>query len=145
MVSEFLCECHGAMKLNQEQRERFPEVPCETRTIIVPGKNQDGYWTAANLVDQVKKKAMPIFKILHPDADALFLFDNSQNHRCLPPDALRACYSTCPMEGKMCRTNGLDGSSTRMVFASSSQCKTQTGLKKACELFFLREASGIPP
>ena len=100
MVSEFLCECHGAMKLNQEQRERFPEFPFETRTIIVPGKNQDGYWTAENLVDQVKKKAMPIFKTLHPDADALFLFDNSQNHRCLPPDALRASLLNLSDGGK---------------------------------------------
>ena len=33
---------------------------------------------------------MPIFKILHPGCDGLFLFDNSQNHRSLPSDALRA-------------------------------------------------------
>ena len=90
MVSEFLCECHGPMKLNHEQREKFPDVPFETKVIITPGKQQDGYWTAANLVEQVRERAMPIFKILHPDSDALFLFDNSQNHRCLPPNALRA-------------------------------------------------------
>jgi hypothetical protein len=90
MVSEFLCECHGAMKLNNEQRAQYPDTPFETCTIILPGKQQDGYWTTANLIQQVRTKAMPIFKILHPGCDGLFLFDNSQNHRSLPPDALRA-------------------------------------------------------
>ena len=90
MVSEFLCECHGTMKLSNEQRAQYPDTPFETCTIILPGKQQDGYWTTANLIQQVRTKAMPIFKILHPGCDGLFLFDNSQNHRSLPPDALRA-------------------------------------------------------
>lgn len=90
MVSEFLCECHGPMKLNDSQRAQHPEIPFETCTIIIPGKQQDGYWTTANLIEQVRTKAMPIFNIIHPGCDGLFLFDNSQNHRSLPPDALRA-------------------------------------------------------
>ena len=90
MVSEFLCECHGPMKLNDLQRAQHPEISFETCTIILPGKQQDGYWTTANLIEQVRMKEMPIFKILHPRCDGLFLFDNSQNHRSLPPDALRA-------------------------------------------------------
>lgn len=90
MVSEFLCECHGPMKLDESLRSAHADIPSQTCTIILPGKQQDGYWTTAHLIDQVKNKAMPIFKVLHPEADALFLFDNSQNHRCLPPDALRA-------------------------------------------------------
>lgn len=66
----------------------------------MPGKGHDGYWTAANLIDQVKNKAMPIFKVLHPNSDALFLFDNSQNHRCLPPDGLRASLLNLSDGGK---------------------------------------------
>ena len=31
-----------------------------------------------------------MFKILHTGGDALFMFDNSQNHHPLPPDALIA-------------------------------------------------------
>lgn len=90
MVSEFLCECHGPMKLDDSLHRAHPDIPSATCTIILPGKQQDGYWTTAHLIDQIKNKAMPIFKVLHPEADALFLFDNSQNHRSLPPDALRA-------------------------------------------------------
>ena len=43
MVSEFLCECHGPMKLNEAQRAQHPEIPSETCTIILPGKQLDGY------------------------------------------------------------------------------------------------------
>ena len=89
MVSEFLCECHGPMKLNEALSAQNPHVPVETCTIIIPGKQQDGYWTTSDLMNQLKDKAIPIFKVLHPEADALFMFDNSQNHRSLPPDALR--------------------------------------------------------
>jgi hypothetical protein len=75
MVSKFLYECHGPMKLNEAQRAEHPGVPFETCIIILPGKQQNGYWTTAHLIDQVRTKAMPIFKILHPISDALFLID----------------------------------------------------------------------
>jgi len=65
-------------------------VPKEARVIIKPGNNGDGYWTNADLVKQVKEKAIPIFEIMHPGCDALFAFDNSQNHRAMTPDALVA-------------------------------------------------------
>jgi hypothetical protein len=88
VVSEFLCECHGPMKLNEAQRAEYLDVAFETCAIIQPGKHE-GYWITANLIEQVKTKAMPIFMILHPEADAICLFDNSQNHRALPPDVGR--------------------------------------------------------
>jgi hypothetical protein len=65
MVSEFLCECHGRLFLTPEQQAIHPHAPKEIRMIIKPGKNGDGYWTNAELVKQLKEKAMPIFKILH--------------------------------------------------------------------------------
>jgi hypothetical protein len=60
------------MKLNDAQRAEHSEVPLETCIIILPG-NQDDYWSASNLIEQVQTKAMPIFNILHPVADSLFL------------------------------------------------------------------------
>ena len=100
MVSEFICECHGPMQLSPEQRQQWPDAPYSSKSIIKPGKNAEGYWTNEDLIDQVKRKALPIFKILHPDCDALFLFDNSQNHRALPPDALRASLLNLSDGGK---------------------------------------------
>jgi hypothetical protein len=52
------------------------------------------------LIELVKTKAMPIFKIMNPEADAICLFDNSQNHRSLPPDALRASVLNLSDGGK---------------------------------------------
>ena len=89
MVSDFLCECHGPLKLSSEQQRKTPNIEPESVMIIKPGKNADGYWTNSDLVKQLEKVVL-IFKILHPDCDALFMFDNSQNHRALPPDALNA-------------------------------------------------------
>ena len=90
MVSEFLCECHGRMRLSDGQRLQYPDVPAEATMIIKPGKNADGYWDCEDLVMQTKDRAIPIFKILHPDCDALFVFDNSSGHLAFAPDALIA-------------------------------------------------------
>lgn len=38
MVSEFLCECHGPIKLSEIQIAEYPGVPLETCTAIMPGK-----------------------------------------------------------------------------------------------------------
>jgi hypothetical protein len=53
-----------------------------------PEADSEGYWKNADLVHQVKEKAVPIFKILHLKCDGLFVFDNSQNHHALAPNAL---------------------------------------------------------
>jgi hypothetical protein len=90
MVSDFLCECHGPLRLSSEQQTLYPDVPKESRILLHPGKNADGYWTNANLVEQVRERAIPIFRILHPGCDGLFAFDNSQNHHAMAPDALVA-------------------------------------------------------
>jgi hypothetical protein len=55
-----------------------------------PGKNAEEYCTNAKLIDHVREKVIPIFRILHPGCDALFAFDNSQNHHAMAPDALVA-------------------------------------------------------
>ena len=44
------------------------------------------------LVYQLKNKVIPIFKVLHPESDALFLFDISMNHHAKASDALVAGY-----------------------------------------------------
>ena len=90
MVSEFLCERHGRMKLDEEQQRNHPGVPSEVIMIIKPGKNNDGYWDCEDLVAQTRDRAVPIFKILHPGCDALFVIDNSSGHLAFAPDALVA-------------------------------------------------------
>jgi hypothetical protein len=55
-----------------------PNAPKEARVLLHPGKNAGGYWTNAKLIDQVREKAIPKSRILHPGCDALFAFDNSK-------------------------------------------------------------------
>ena len=88
MVSEFLCECHGRLKLTADMASRHPDLPKEATVIIFPGKNADGYWNNSDLVKRTTIKVMPLFKVLHPDCDALIMFENSQNHHAFAPDAL---------------------------------------------------------
>ena len=90
MVSEFLCECHGRLVLSPSQQREFPQIPAEATEIIKPGIGADGWWENQHLAAQLTDKVIPIFKVLHPHSDGLFVFDNSMNHRALPTDALSA-------------------------------------------------------
>ena len=88
MVSEFLTEACGRLKLTAEQIENYPDVPEEARVYLKPGKNDEGYWTAEHLIEQVEYKAIPIFEALFPNCIGVFAFDNSSNHSAFASDAL---------------------------------------------------------
>src|SRR6185369_16802478 len=90
MVSEFLTEACGRLKLTAKQIEDCPDVPEEAQVYLKPGKNDEGYWTAECLIEQVEYKAIPIFEALFPNCIAVFAFDNSSNHSTFAPDALVA-------------------------------------------------------
>ena len=90
MVSDFLLETDGRLKLNENEILLYPEVPVEARKFLNPGKNEEGWWTAKHLLEQVKNIAIPIFEIVHPNAIAIFAFDNSTNHGAMADNALCA-------------------------------------------------------
>ena len=79
MVSEFLTEACGRLKLTAEYIKNYPNVPEEARVYLKPGANEEGYWTTAHLIEQVKDKAIPIFEALFPNCITVFAFDNSSN------------------------------------------------------------------
>ncbi len=79
-ISGFCCSCHGFFANEYGQA---------TFKIITPGKNNDGYWTNADLVAQLNV-VMPLFEQAHPHAQLLFTFDNSQNHHARAPGCLNA-------------------------------------------------------
>jgi hypothetical protein len=100
MVSEFLLETIGRLKLNSEQVLLHPNVPIEARKYLKPGKNEDGWWTAQHLLDQVINFAIPIFETMHPNAIAIFAFDNSTNHGAMADDALNVSKMNVNPGGK---------------------------------------------
>ena len=65
MVSDFLCPCHGRLRLDPDTAKEL-DIPADARKIIKPGKNADGYWTSEHMVKQLTEKALPIFEALHP-------------------------------------------------------------------------------
>jgi hypothetical protein len=88
MVSEFLLETIGRLKLTDELAASHPDVPKEARKYLRSGKNEEGWWTAEHLLDQVINSAIPIFNVLYPNATAVFAFDNSTNHGAMAKDGL---------------------------------------------------------
>ena len=58
MVSEFLTEVDGYLKLKPEEIEQHSTVPVEAREYLEPGKDREGYWTAENVLNQIKTKAI---------------------------------------------------------------------------------------
>ena len=89
MVSAFLCQCHGLLRLSKEQSSLHPEVESDSTVIMYPGANKDGYFTNEHLAQQTKKM-LKIFGILHPGCTALVAYDNSSNHHAMAADALVA-------------------------------------------------------
>jgi len=94
MISDFLCPCHGRLFEIVEGEKVFV-----TETLHV-GKAQEGFWTSAHVVEQVTTKALPAFALLHPNAVALFTFDQSTNHAAFASDALRSSMMNLGIGGK---------------------------------------------
>jgi hypothetical protein len=63
-------------------------IICDARKVIHPGSNGDPWWDCDQLLVQVRE-AIDIFNMVHPNCQALFVFDQSSAHGSLPPDALR--------------------------------------------------------
>src|SRR5207248_2908848 len=88
MVSDFLLETDGRLKLNENEISLYPEVPIEARKFLKPEKNEEEWWTAEHLLDQITNYAIPIFETKYPNAIGIFAFDNSTNHGAMAKDAL---------------------------------------------------------
>jgi hypothetical protein len=88
MVSDFLLETDGRLKLNENEILLHSEIPVEARKFLRPEKNEEGWWTAEHLLDQVVNYAIPIFETKYPNAIGIFAFDNSTNHGAMAKDAL---------------------------------------------------------
>src|SRR5436190_23942951 len=122
MVSDFLLETIGRLKLTPEQSLLNPNIPVEARKFLKPGKNEEGWWTAEHLIDQVINYAIPIFETIYPNAIAVMAFDNSTNHGAMPEDGLNATKMNVNPAGKQPRMHstffGTDNISQSMVFPS---------------------------
>lgn len=97
MVSDFLSLEWGRLKTDERCTYRvyatshiISKLNSEARVIFHLGKNQEGYFTAEDLLAQVDR-AIDIFEELTRGFTiALFIFDNVPSHKKRAPDALSA-------------------------------------------------------
>ncbi len=106
-VSDFLTDVCGHFALPDEMQasDDFPREAC---VIMHSGKNNNGWWKADDLVNQVVERAIPIFEVRFPGCQALFAFDNASSHAAFSPDVLIAKHMNLSPGGKqrkMCSTN----------------------------------------
>lgn len=84
-ISDFINEEDGRLS----ERNSHGEIVREARTVIYPGSNGDAWWDTKQLLTQMQK-TIEIFDAVHPDCQALFIFDQSSAHASLGDDALKA-------------------------------------------------------
>ncbi|RGB33946.1 hypothetical protein C1646_787910 [Rhizophagus diaphanus] len=94
----------GRLKLNDDQiKEVGDSIHHEACVIINPGKNFDGWWDIDKLIEQIENWAIPIFEKTHPEAIAIFAFDNSSSHGKYTDDALNANHMNLNPGGKQAK------------------------------------------
>ena len=87
MVSDFIDELSGFIRDDQGEARFLLET------------HQEGYFTNDLLLQQVVK-TVDIFERVHPNATAIFLFDNAPSHRKVAEDALNADHMNAGPGGK---------------------------------------------
>ncbi|CAG8827726.1 14992_t:CDS:2, partial [Cetraspora pellucida] len=98
-VSEFLTDICGRLVLPDKMQpsDKFPREAC---VITYPGKNNDGWWKAEDLINQVTNHAISIFEARFPGCQALFAFDNATSHSAFSRNALIANHMNLGPAGK---------------------------------------------
>ncbi|CAG8622635.1 2142_t:CDS:2, partial [Cetraspora pellucida] len=88
------------LKIDTARVASSPNYPKEACIIMTPGTNGDGWWTAEDLIAQVRNKVIPIFEERFPGAVAVFAFDNATSYAAFAPDALVAKRMNKGSKGK---------------------------------------------
>lgn len=107
-ISDFIIETTGRLIINPKHVEEMQlkglahEIPTVTdaAVVIYPGANGDKWWDMDQLIDQVKKRTLPIFEALHPHSQGVFVFDCSSAHEAYGPAALRVQNMNFHSKGK---------------------------------------------
>jgi hypothetical protein len=98
-VSDFLTDV-GSRLAFPDEVQMPDDFSREAYIIMHPGKNNDRWWKADDLVNQVVECAIPIFEAHFPGCQALFTFDNASSHAAFSPDVLIAKHMNLSPGGK---------------------------------------------
>ena len=120
MVSDFIDEATSDYLQHDDKMAR-----------LLLETNSDGYFDSDKLIFQVER-AIDIFESRHPDAQALFLFDNAPSHKKCAEDALNADKMNVRPGGKqpLLRDTIFDGQVQKMVMDEDSPGGKGSGNKR---------------
>ena len=102
-ISDFILELTGRLILLDAQAVSANVTFTTAATVIYPGSQGDPWWDMAQLCEQVSKKEWPIFNALHPDCQAVLIFDCSSAHESYGPNALWVQNMNLSPGGKQAR------------------------------------------
>ena len=104
MVSNFIDEATSDYLHHDDKKAR-----------LLLETNSDGYFDSDKLISQVER-AIDIFESRHPDAQALFLFDNAPSHKKCAEDVLNAeKVNVCPGGKELLLRDIFDGKVQKIV------------------------------
>lgn len=86
-ISNFVLESHGCLKLPWGSASA-PQEPTNATFVIYAGTKGNVWWNMKQLCAKIQK-AIHIFECLHPEWQAVFVFDFSPAHKAHEPAALQ--------------------------------------------------------
>ena len=90
IVSEFLIKAIKHFQISQNQQQYYFNIFYKAHVIFNFRKNQEGYWIAHHIAEQLKTKAILIFNAFFSNNIIIFTFDNSSNHSAYSDNILIA-------------------------------------------------------
>ena len=90
-ISEFLTDICGRLALSNKM-QMSDDLLRKACVIMYSEKNNDGWWKAENLINQVVKRAIPIFEVRFSGCQTLFAFNNILNYTTFLPNILVVKY-----------------------------------------------------
>ena len=125
MVSDFISEKYGYLRLTEEEYERakirFPDLTQQSaRAFLEYGESKEGYWTSEKFMNQIKQSAkLAEYKFPKEDGyKVIWIFDHSSCHGAYSEDSLNAYKMNAKLGGKQpkMRDTVWQGKVQHMVF-----------------------------
>ncbi|KAI1006501.1 hypothetical protein K3495_g1723 [Podosphaera aphanis] len=104
MESNYLFECHGQPYRKVAGQKKW------VREVLTPGngKSDDGWWKCEHMIKQLQDSVFLSFEELYPGRTAVFSYDNSMNHKNMPPHGLNVTQLNLSDGGKNSRVSCRD-------------------------------------
>ena len=113
---------------------RSPDGKEEARVLFKVGKNQEGYFTAQDILKQVEK-AIDILEKYYPDQDHVLVYDNVSTHQKWPDGSLSAQkmpkFTSKPESNWLIKVDAVDANGRQIYAPNGKVLKTKIQMEDA--------------